>query len=96
MVPCGFMAVICYLHAGKGSTGRNILLLAKACEGVKATRCPWIMGLDAQQNPKDFSKWAAPLIEKARGAIVSPTEPTHVPGVGMAKTLYFFVIDRAL
>ena len=96
MVPCGFMAVSCYLYTVEGGTKRNLHLLAKAFEGVRAARCQWVMGLDAQQNPDEFSKWAAPLIEKAGGAIVSPAEPTHVLGVGMARTLDFFVIDRAL
>ena len=36
------------------------------------------------------------MIEKAGGTIIAPRELTHVPGHGRAKTMDFFIIDRAL
>ena len=51
---CGVVIVSCYLHTAEGGTELTVLLLAKALEGVKAARCPWAIGLDAQQEPRDF------------------------------------------
>ena len=70
VVPCGFVAVSCYLHTVEGATGRNVQLLAKAFEGINGSRCPLILGLAAQQEPRDFLAWPAPMVERAgaRGA----------------------------
>ena len=86
LIPCGFMAVSCYMYTAEGATERNVQILAKALEGVKAARCPWVMGLDAQQEPEQFLRWAAPMIEKAGGTVVAPKEPTHVPGRGTCQS----------
>ena len=80
IVPCGFIAVSCYLHTVEGATGRNVQLLAKAFEGIKGSRCPWILGLDAQQEPRDFLAWAAPMVEMAGGWSRPQWSPHLCPG----------------
>ncbi len=96
LVPCGFMAASCYLHTVEGGTARNVEVLARGLGIVKASGCPWIIALDAQQQPSDFLRWAAPAIERAGGTVVHADEPTHYPGVGEEKCMDFFIIDNAL
>ncbi len=84
LVPCGFMAASCYLYTMEGATARNLALVAKVLGKLKASGCPWIVGLDAQQEPRDFLAWAAPIVERAGGTVVHPDSPTHFPGVGGA------------
>ena len=49
IVPCGVFMASCYLHDAEGVMARNLELLAEVLGRLKATRCPWILGLDAQQ-----------------------------------------------
>ena len=65
-------------------------------EAAKASGCPWIIGLDAQEEPADFLKWAAPVIERDNGTIAPSGQPTHFPGVGQARCLDNLIIDRAI
>ena len=96
VLPCGVYMASCYLHDMEGGTERNILLLASLLGKLRATRCPWIIGLDAQQEPNEFARWAGPLLAKVGGRIVSAGCPTFFPGVGRSKELDFFLMDEAL
>ena len=84
VAPGGVQLVSCYLFDTEQGTGRNADLLARALQAGRAYGCPWIIGLDAQEEPLDFLKWAAPLIDKAQGTIVHSDDPTHVPVVGIS------------
>ncbi len=96
LVPCGFMAGSCYLYTREGGTARNVALLSRALCKLKSSNCPWVMGLDAQQQPADFLRWAAPAIERAGARIIYPDEPTHFPGAGEEKCIDFFIVDNSL
>ncbi len=96
LVPSGFMAASCYLHTREGATARNLALLSKALGDLKATRCPWLLGLDAQQEPDQFLRWAAPAIERAGAKVFFPKEPTHFPGVGQERCMDFFIVDASI
>ncbi len=96
LVPCGFMAASCYLHTLEGGTARNVEILTRGLGIMKASGCPWIVALDAQQHPPDFLKWAAPAIERAGGTVVHADEPTHYPGVGEGKCMDFFIVDNSI
>ena len=96
VAPGGICLISCYLHDGEGSSTRNVELLAHALRTAKLSGCPWVLGLDAQQEPKVFLDWAAPMIDRAEGSVVAPNEPTHYPGVGQCRCLDFFIIDRGL
>ena len=96
VAPGGVVAVSCYLHDSEGSSGRNVELLSCALRTARKSGCPWILGLDAQQEPKDLLKWAAPMIDRAEGSVVAPCEPTHFPGVGQNRCLDYFILDRSL
>ena len=94
VAPGGIMVVSCYLHDVEHGSARNVELLLRALAVASNSGCPWVLGLDAQEEPDDFLKWAAPVVEKCSGVIVAPHEPTHYPGVGRAKCMDYFVVDR--
>ena len=92
----GVCLVSCYLYVGEGSSNRNIELLSHALRTAKLSGCPWVLGLDAQQEPQELLAWAAPMIDRAEGGVFAPSEPTHYPGVGQCRCLDFFIMDRSL
>ena len=96
VVPCGVQLLSCYLHDAEQGTTRNVDLLARALSTARSYGCPWIIGLDAQEEPGDLLKWAAPLIDRAQGTIIHSDEPTHVLGVGASRRLDYFIVDKAL
>ena len=96
VAPGGIQLVSCYLFDTEQGTARNVDLLTCALRAAQASGCPWVVALDAQEDPLEFLRWAAPLIDKARGTVVHPDEPTHIPGVGACRTLDYFIIDKAL
>ena len=96
VAPGGIQLVSCYLHDVEHGTTRNAELLARALLAAKALGCPWIIGLDAQEEPQDLLKWAAPLVDRAHGTIVHSDDPTHVPGAGTSRRLDYFIIDKAI
>ena len=67
VVPGGIYLASCYLHEREGGTERNRQLLSNLLVKLRASRCPWILGLDAQQEPTELARWAAPLLEKVGG-----------------------------
>ena len=96
VLPCGVYMASCYLHDTEGGTSRNLQLLAGLLGRLRATRCPWVVGLDAQQEPAEFVKWAGPLLEKVGGRVVASGSPTFFYGVGCSKEIDFFIVDEAL
>ena len=74
--------VSCYLHDVEQGTNRNAELLVAAFAAATASGCPWVNGLDVQEEPTELLKWAAPIIERSNGTIAAPEMPTHYPGVG--------------
>ena len=96
VVPCGIYLASCYMHDSEGGTQRNLALLAEVLGRLQATRCPWVVGLDAQEEPDEFVKWAGPLLNKVGGKIVATGKPTFFPGVGRAKQLDFFIVLESL
>ena len=49
VVPTGVMLISCYLHDVEHGSARNAELLIRAVEAAKASGCPWIIELDAQE-----------------------------------------------
>ena len=96
VAPGGILIVSCYLHVGEASSSRNIELLSHALRTARTSGCPWVIGLDAQQEPNDLLSWAATMVDRAEGTVIAPCEPTHFPGVGQCKRLDFFILDRSL
>ena len=96
VVPGGILLVSCYLYDGEGCSIKNLEVLSQALRVAKASGCPWLVGLDAQQEPGELLKWAAPIVDRAGGAIVAPAEPTHFPGVGCGRCLDYFIADRSI
>ena len=84
------------MYVGEASSGRNIELLSHALKTARASGCPWVIGLDAQQEPKELLNWAAPIVDRADGSFAAPSEPTHFPGVGQSRCLDDFILDRSL
>ena len=82
VAPGGILLVSCYLYVGEGSSNRNVELLSHALRIARMSGCPWVMGLDAQQEPSELLKWAAPMVDRAEAGVFAPSEPTHFPGVG--------------
>ena len=96
MVPRGIYVASCYLHDNEGSTERNLELLAHLLAKLKAARCPWVLGLDAQQEPQELVKWAAPLLDNVWGKIVNADDATLHPGVGRPKILDYSFVEEKL
>ena len=96
IVPCGVFMASCYLHDSEGGTARNLELLAGVLGRLKATRSPWIVGLDAQQEPSELLRWAGPLVNKVGGKVVQPPQDTFFPGLGRSKVLDYFIMDERL
>ena len=94
VAPGGIMVVSCYLHDVEHGSARNVDLLIKALSVAADSGCPWVLGLDAQEEPEDFLKWAAPVIERCNGVIAAPSAPTHYPGVGQARCIDYFIVDK--
>ena len=88
--------ISCYLYDGEQGSSRNVELLARAQQVAKASGCPWLIGMDGQQQPSELLKWAAPLIDRADGAIASPAEPTHFPGVSCSRCLGYVSACRTI
>ena len=68
------MPISCYQHDVEHGSARNAELLIRAVEAAKASGCPSIIGLDAQEEPADFLKWAAPITNRGNGNIASPDQ----------------------
>ena len=96
IAPGGVLVLSCYLHDGEECSVRNLELLSEALQVARASGCPWIIGMDAQQPPEDLLKWAAPVIDRADGVTAAPDAPTHFPGVGCSRRLDYFILSRSL
>ena len=96
VAPGGVLLLSCYLHDVEHGSVRNAELLEKALVTAKSSGCPWIIGLDAQEEPQDLLRWAAPMVDRASGAVVHPDAPTHVPGVGKCRCMDYFILDKSI
>ena len=96
VAPGGIVLLSCYLHDVEHGSVRNAELLARALEVARSSCCPWIIGLDGQEEPCDLLRWAAPMIDRANGTLVHPDAPTHVPGAGVSRCMDYFILDKAL
>ena len=63
---------------------------------LQATTCPWIVGLDAQQEPSELLRWAGPLLSKVGAKIIRTKQPTFFPGAGGGKKYDYFMMLETL
>ena len=55
-----------------------------------------MLGMDAQEEPEELARWAAPLLQKVGGKIMHPENETFHPGVGRPKRMDYFLMDERL
>ena len=93
---CGIYIASVYLHDSEGGMQRNLELLVGVLGRLQVTRCPWLVGLDAQEEPDALLRWARPLLARVGGKIVCSGESTFFPGVGHSKQYDYFIVDETL
>ena len=96
IAPGGVMLASVYMWHTEGGTPRNTELLQKTLQAVTVTGCPWIVGLDANDTPAGLASWAAPLLAKAGGRIVSTGVPTNYPSEGEARNIDYYLVAEGL
>ena len=82
---CGIYIASVYLHDSEGGTQRNLELLVGVLGRLQVTRCPWLVGLDAQEEPDALLRWAGPLSFQVQGIASNMT--TSFVEESLAKTI---------
>ena len=89
------MVASVYCWTGEGWSDRNEALIKHVAEKLEALKIPWVMALDGNMEPQQFSQgwWASTL----PGVVVAPTDPLGTCDTdGARRTIDYFVVHKSL